>query len=131
LLNISIVITFASSINQYSKSMNKIANIQPKREKSNSKKRDYRLIVDGKYNLKAIMQRAYAEMKWNGHYLKTFSNALKEAWIAAHIAMDEYKAEQSMRKAAAAGTLFPKKNLSLSDFYSDPCGNLAMGYVTK
>ena len=102
--------------------MNKIANIQPKREKSNSKKRDYRLIVDGKYNLKAIMQRAY---------LKTFSNALKEAWIAAHIAMDEYKAEQSMRKAAAAGTLFPKKNLSLSDFYSDPCGNLAMGYVTK
>ena len=56
---------------------------------------------------------------------------MKEAWIAAHIAMDEYKAEQSMRKAAAAGTLFPKKNLSLSDFYSDPCGNLAMGYVTK
>ena len=77
--------------------MNKIANIQPKREKSNSKKRDYRLIVDGKYNLKAVMQRAYAEMKWNGHYLKTFSNALKEAWIAAVIAIDEHKADQSMR----------------------------------
>jgi len=39
--------------------MNKIANIQPKREKSNSKKRDYRLIVDGKFNVKAIMQRAW------------------------------------------------------------------------
>jgi hypothetical protein len=45
--------------------------------------------------------------------------------------MDEYFAEQDMHKAAAEGTLFPKKNLSLSDFYSDPCGNLAMGYVTK
>ena len=98
--------------------MNKIANIQPKREKSNSKKRDYRLIVDGKFNVKAIMQRAWVY-------------ALRTSWIDAHLKMDEYFAEQDMHKAAAEGTLFPKKNLSLSDFYSDPCGNLAMGYVTK
>lgn len=109
--------------------MNKKANIQPNGIKSFSKKRDYRLIVDGKYNLRSIMQRAYAEMKWNGHYLKTFSNALKAAWTAAHLAMDEYNAEVKFRESGAS--LFPNKNLSLSDLYSDPCGNLAMGYVTK
>ncbi|MDD3038877.1 hypothetical protein [Bacteroides sp.] len=109
--------------------MNKIADIQQKQQKNNPKKRDYRLIVDSKYNLKAIMQRAYAEMKWNGHYLKTFSNALKEAWSAARIAMDEYKEEIRFRESGASR--FPNKNLSLSDLYSDPCGNLAMGYVTK
>ncbi|MFK2755494.1 hypothetical protein ACIXWW_02980 [Bacteroides fragilis] len=36
--------------------MNKKASIQPKTEKSNSKKRDYRLIVDGKYNFRAIIK---------------------------------------------------------------------------
>lgn len=108
--------------------MNKIANIQPKREKSNSKKRDYRLIVDGKFNVKAIMQRAWVYVRNYGYSLKS---ALRTSWIDAHLKMDEYFAEQDTHKAAAEGTLFPKKNLSLSDFYSDPCGNLAMGYVTK
>lgn len=107
--------------------MNKIANIQPNGIKSLSKKRDYRLIVDGKFNVKAIMQRAWVYVRNYGYSLKS---ALRTSWIDAHLKMDEYLAEQSMRKAAA-GTLFPKKNLSLSDFYSDPCGNLAMGYVTK
>ena len=108
--------------------MNKIANIQPKREKSNSKKRDYRLIVDGKFNVKAIMQRAWVYVRNYGYSLKS---ALRTSWIDVHLKMDEYFAEQDMHKSAAEGTLFPKKNLSLSDFYSDPCGNLAMGYVTK
>lgn len=55
------------------------------------KKRDYSLVLDGRYNMKAIMQRAWAEMKWNSH-LKwfSFSVALKNAWTAAHLAMEEY-----------------------------------------
>lgn len=56
------------------------------------KKRDYSLVRDGKYNMKAIMQRAWAEMKWNSH-LKwfSFSRALKNAWAAAREAMEEYQ----------------------------------------
>lgn len=57
------------------------------------KTRDYNLIVDGKYNRRAIMQRAYAYMKRNLS-LKwyTFKMALKEAWVDAHLKMDDYKA---------------------------------------
>lgn len=56
------------------------------------KKRDYSLVRDGKYRRKAIMQRAWAEMKWNSH-LKwfSFSKALKNAWAAAREAMEEYQ----------------------------------------
>lgn len=113
-------------INQYSKSMNKKASIQPKTEKSNSKKRDYSLIVDGKYNFRAIIQRAWVYVRNYGY---SFKSALKTAWIDAHLKMDEYKAEIRFRESTTS--IFPKKNLSLSSLYSDPCGNLAMGYVTK
>ena len=56
------------------------------------KKRDYSLVRDGKYNMRAIMQRSWAEMKWNSH-LKwfSFSRALKNAWAAAREAMEEYQ----------------------------------------
>lgn len=96
------------------------------------KKRDYRLTVDGKYNMKAIMQRAWVYMRQNKS-LKwyTFKKALSNSWSDARIAMKEYKADLSFNEAVENGTLFPNKNLSLSDLYSNPVGDLAMGYVGK
>lgn len=86
--------------------MNKIANIQPKREKSNSKKRDYRLIVDGKFNVKAIMQRAWVYVRNYGYSLKS---ALRTSWIDAHLKMDEYFAEQDMHQICCRGNLISKE----------------------
>lgn len=43
--------------------MNNSSHIQSNSNKSCARKRDYRLVVDGKYNRKAIMQRAWAFMK--------------------------------------------------------------------
>lgn len=56
-------------------------------------KRDYELVKEGKYNRRAIMQRAWAYMKQNKP-LKwySFAMALKEAWTDASLKMDEYKA---------------------------------------
>lgn len=44
------------SINKY---MNNSSHIQSNSNKSCARKRDYRLVVDGKYNRKAIMQCRY------------------------------------------------------------------------
>lgn len=56
-------------------------------------KRDYNLIVNGNYNRKAIMQRAYAYMcRYSSCKWYTFRMALKESWVDAHLKMDEYKA---------------------------------------
>lgn len=46
--------------------------------------RDYRLVVDGTYNRRAIMQRAWAYMRQN-RSLKWYSleHALKESWADA------------------------------------------------
>lgn len=65
------------------------------------KKRDYSLVKDGKYNMRSIMQKAWAEMKWNSH-LKwfTFSRALKNAWSAAYSAMDEYLDSEKPKEPA-------------------------------
>lgn len=84
-------------------------------------KRDYNLVLNGKYNLKAIMQRAWVYVRNYGYSLKA---ALKMSWVDAQLKMEEFRNEQTP-------VSFPKKNLSLSDFYFNPCGNLAMGYVTK
>lgn len=60
------------------------------------KARDYRLVVDGKYNMKAIMQRAWAYVKQNKDLtLYSFAKALKDAWVDASLKMDEYKAQIS------------------------------------
>lgn len=67
------------------------------------KARDYRLVVDGKYNRRAIMQRSWAYMKQNKAYMKqnkafkwySFAKALKDAWVDASLKMDEYKAQVS------------------------------------
>jgi hypothetical protein len=55
-------------------------------------KRDYELVKNGKYNMRAIMQRAWAYMKQNKS-LKwySFAMALKSAWADAILKMDEYK----------------------------------------
>lgn len=60
------------------------------------KKRDYQLIKDGKYNMKAIMQRAWVYMKQNKDLTwYSFTTALKDAWVDAGLKMDEYKAQIS------------------------------------
>ena len=94
-------------------------------------KRDYRLIVDGKYNLRAIIQKAWA-YKHNPfctQYRNDFNGALKAAWVDARLKMNEYKSEKEFIESGKP--LFPNKNLSISDLYSDPFGKLAMGYVTR
>lgn len=57
-------------------------------------KRDYELVKNGKYNMRAIMQRAWAYMKQNKS-LKwySFAMALKAAWADASLKMDEHKAQ--------------------------------------
>ena len=60
------------------------------------KARDYKLVVDGKYNRRAIMQRAWAYMKQNTSFKwYSFAKALKDAWVDASLKMDEYKAQIS------------------------------------
>ena len=56
------------------------------------KARDYRLVVGGTYNRRAIMQRAWVYMRRN-RSLKWYSleHALKESWADARLKMDEYK----------------------------------------
>lgn len=59
----------------------------------NSFKRDYNLIKNGSYNMRAIMQRAWAYMKiYKGYY--SFKQALRSSWIDAHIKMDELNNEE-------------------------------------
>lgn len=66
--------------------------------------RDYRLVVDGNYNRRAIMQRAWGYMRQNRNF-KWYSlgRALQEAWADANLKMDEYKAQIS-----PAYTEYPK-----------------------
>ena len=107
--------------------MNNSAHNQPKSEKKKSQKRDYNLVVEGKYNMKAIMQRAWAYVRIYGR-LYTFKSALSQSWRDAQLKLDEYHSELHFNEALENGTLFPKKDICL---YSDPCGNLAMGYVCR
>lgn len=122
---ISIVIIFAPLINHTPKSMDKKAyNKESSRKNISEKrnKRDYRLVVDGYYNRKAIMQRAWVYVRNYKHSLKS---AIKTSWCDAQLKMDEYK------RSLSSGPIFPRKNLSLSDLYSNPMGDMTMGYATK
>lgn len=64
--------------------MKSSAKNQSNKRKSN---RDYNLIVNGKFNRRAIMQRAYAILHTYSFY--TFERALKQAWQDAKYAMEE------------------------------------------
>ena len=52
--------------------------------------RDYRLIVDVKYNRKAIMQRAWCIVRNDRRVgvRTSFASALRQAWNDAHVKMD-------------------------------------------
>lgn len=87
------------------------------------KKRDYRLVVDGKYNRKAIMQRAWAFMKvYKGYTLKS---ALRQAWIDAILAMEDYNYSQNIKPR------LPKSGLTMKSLYANPTGDMANGYATR
>lgn len=51
------------------------------------------LIINGKYDMKAIMKRAwcYKNNPFNTTYRNDFQGALKEAWVDAKLEMDAYK----------------------------------------
>lgn len=85
-------------------------------------KRDYQLVVDGCYNRKAIMQRAWVYVR---NYKYSLKLAIKTSWCDAQLKMDEYK------RSLSSEPIFPRKNLSLSDLYSNPMGDMAMRYATK
>lgn len=104
--------------------MNKNSHIQSELEKSRTKKRDYRLVVDGKYNHKAIMQRAWAYMNvYPSVY--TYKSALEASWIDAILKMEDYNYERYI------APYLPSKTLSLKSLYSNPVGDMAMGNATK
>lgn len=108
------------SINKY---MNNSSHIQSNSNKSCARKRDYRLVVDGKYNRKAIMQRAWAFMKvYKGYTLKS---ALRQAWIDAILAMEDYNYSQNIKPR------LPKSELTMKSLYANPTGDMANGYATR
>ena len=92
--------------------MNNSSHIQSNSNKSCARKRDYRLVVDGKYNRKAIMQRAWAFMKvYKGYTLKS---ALRQAWIDAILAMEDYNYSQNIKPR------LPKSELTMKSLYANP-----------
>ncbi|MDC1810339.1 hypothetical protein POZ03_07690 [Bacteroides uniformis] len=57
-----------------------------------TKSRDYNLVVDGRYNHRAIMQLALVYSRRNKSLRwYSFGHALKDAWADAHLKMDEYQ----------------------------------------
>ena len=55
------------------------------------KSRDYNLVIDGRYNHRAIMQLAFAYSRRNKSLRRfSFAHALREAWADAKMKMDEY-----------------------------------------
>ena len=96
------------------------------------KKRDYKLMVEGKFNRRAIMQLAWVYMNRNRNIVwYSLKDALKDAWSDAKEYQHKIEAEKSFQASIEAGTLFPQNNLSIYNLYSNPCGDLYMGYVTK
>ena len=67
--------------------------------------RDYELVKDGKYNMKAIMQRAWVYVRQYGYSLKS---ALRTSWVDARLKMDEY-----------VESLKPKQGNVLKAFFAD------------
>lgn len=106
------------------KYMKDTSHIQSNSQKSCAKKRDYRLVIDGKYNMKAIMQRAWALMKVYPT-IYTLKSALHESWIDANLAMEDYNYQQNIKPC------LPKKGLSLTGLYANPVGDMANGYATR
>lgn len=104
--------------------MKDTSHIQSNSQKSCAKKRDYRLVIDGKYNMKAIMQRAWALMKVYPT-IYTLKSALRESWIDANLAMEDYNYSQNIKPC------LPKKGLSLTGLYANPVGDMANGYATR
>lgn len=104
--------------------MKKNSSLQQNSKKKQSQKRDYRLVVDGKYNMKAIMQRAWAIMKVYPT-IYTLKSALRESWIDAQLAMENYNYQQNIKPC------LPKKGLSLTSLYANPVGDMANGYATR
>ena len=78
------------------------------------KDRDYSLIKDGKYNMKAIMQRAWVYVRNYGYSLKS---ALRISWEDSRLAMDEYV--ESLKPKA----IEPKQGNVLKAFFADKYAN--------
>ena len=78
------------------------------------KDRDYSLIKDGKYNMKAIMQRAWVDVRNYGYSLKS---ALRISWADSRLAMDEYV--ESLKPKA----IEPKQGNVLKAFFADKYTN--------
>ena len=104
--------------------MKNSSSFQQNSKKKQSQKRDYKLVVDGKYNQKAIMQRAWAFMKvYKGIY--TLKSALQQAWIDALLAMEDYNYSQNIKPC------LPKEGLTMRSIYANPAGDMANGYATR
>ena len=72
---------------------------------------------------KAIMQRAWAFMKvYKGYTLKS---ALRQAWIDAILAMEDYNYSQNIKPR------LPKSELTMKSLYANPTGDMANGYATR
>lgn len=78
------------------------------------KDRDYSLIKDGKYNMKAIMQRAWIYVRNYGYSLKS---ALRISWADSRLAMDEYV--ESLKPKAIES----KQGNVLKAFFADKYAN--------
>lgn len=65
-------------------------------------RRDYELVKNGKYNMTAIMQKAWAYKNnpFSTQYRNNFKASLKAAWIDARLAMDEYKAQLNAKNCS-------------------------------
>lgn len=78
------------------------------------KNRNYELVKNGKYNMKAIMQRAWVYVRNYGYSLKS---ALRTSWVDARLKMDEYVASLNSR------TIEPKQGNVLKAFFADKYAN--------
>lgn len=65
------------------------------------KARDYRLVIDGKFNKVAIMQRAWSIVRCDKRVgiKTTFASALRQAWNDARVKMDLYLIEKKREEA--------------------------------
>ena len=69
------------------------------------------------------MQRAWAFMKvYKGYTLKS---ALRQAWIDAILAMEDYNYSQNIKPH------LPKSGLTMKSLYANPTGDMANGYATR
>ena len=66
-------------------------------------RRKLELVVNGKYNVKAILKKAwmYKNNPFCTQYRNDFKGALREAWADARLVMDEFKALQKENRLSA------------------------------